>query len=93
MHLILNHNKADDFIISTGETRSIRDLCKIVFSKLGMNYEDHVKTNPKFIRPEELNYLCGDSSKARKVLGWKPEYSYDLLIDEMLEHFLKLYSS
>jgi len=93
MHLILNHNEPDDFVISTGETNSIRDLCKIVFSKLGMNYEDYVKTNPKFIRPEELNYLCGDSSKARKVLGWKPEYSYDLLIDEMLEHFLKLYSS
>ena len=91
MHLILNHNKADDFVISTGETHSIRELCKIIFSKLGMNYEDYVKINPKFIRPEELNYLCGDSSKARKTLGWKPEYSFESLLEEMLEHFLKIY--
>ena len=91
MHLILNHDKADDFVISTGETHSIRELCKIIFSKLGMNYEDYVKINPKFIRPEELNYLCGDSSKARNTLGWKPEYSFESLLEEMLEHFLKIY--
>ena len=54
MHLILNRNKADDFVISTGETHSIRDLCKIIFSKLGMNYEDFVKINPKFINILEL---------------------------------------
>ena len=54
-----------------------------------MNYEDYVKINSKFIRPEELNYLCGDSSKAKKVLGWKPEYSFESMVDEILEHFLK----
>jgi GDPmannose 4,6-dehydratase len=61
----------------------------MIFSKLDMNYEDYVKINPKFIRPEELNYLCGDSSKAKKVLGWKPEYSFESMVDEILEHFLK----
>ena len=91
MHLILNHSKPDDFVISTGETNSIRDLCRIVFSKLNLNYEDYVKVNPKFVRPEELTYLCGDSSKSKKILGWKPEYSFENLIDEMLEHFLKHY--
>ena len=91
MHLILNHNEPDDFVISTGETNSIRDLCKMVFSKLNLNYEDYVKVNPKFVRPEELTYLCGDSSKSKKILGWKPEYSFENLIDEMLEHFLKHY--
>ena len=90
MHLILNHEKADDFIISTGETHSIRDLCKLVFSKLGMNYEEYVKINPKYLRPEELDYLCGDSSKARKTLGWKPKYSFELIVEEMLEYFLKI---
>ena len=89
MHLILKHNKPDDFVISTGKTKSIRDFCNIIFSKLDMNYEDYVKINPKFIRPEELNYLCGDSSKAKKVLGWKPEYSFESMVDEILEHFLK----
>ena len=89
MHLILKHNEADDFVISTGKTKSIRDFCKVIFSKLDMNYEDYVKINPKFIRPEELNYLCGDSSKAKKVLGWKPEYSFESMVDEIIEHFLK----
>ncbi len=89
MHLILNHEKPDDFIISTGETHSIRDFCKLIFSKLDMNYEDYVKVNKKFIRPEELSFLCGDSSKARKVLGWKPEYTFESMVDEILEHFLK----
>jgi GDPmannose 4,6-dehydratase len=90
MHLILNHEKADDFIISTGEVHSIRDLCKLVFSKLGMNYEEYVKINPKYLRPEELDYLCGDSSKARKTLGWKPKYSFEMTVEEMLEYFLKI---
>jgi GDPmannose 4,6-dehydratase len=90
MHLILNYEKADDFIISTGETHSIRDLCKLVFSKLGMNYEEYVKINPKYLRPEELDYLCGDSSKARKILGWKPKYSFEMVVEEMLEYFLKI---
>ena len=89
MHLILNHEKPDDFIISTGKTHSIRDFCKLIFSKLGMNYRDYVKVNKKFIRPEELSFLCGDSSKARKILGWKPEYTFESMVDEILEHFLK----
>ena len=66
MRLILNHTEPDDFVISTGETKSIRDLCKIVFSKLNLNYEDHVKINPKYVRPDELSYLCGDCSKSKK---------------------------
>jgi GDPmannose 4,6-dehydratase len=89
MHMILNYKKADDFVISTGKTFSIRDLCKLVFSKLEMNYKDYVKINPKFLRPEELNYLCGDSAKAQRLLGWKPKYSFESMVDEMLEYFLK----
>ena len=93
MHLILTHNQPDDFVISTGETHSIRDLCKLVFSKLNLSYEDYVKVNPKFIRPEELNYLCGDSSKSKKLLGWKPEYTFEKLVDEMLDYFLSQYKN
>ena len=89
MHMILNYKKADDFVISTGKTFSIRDLCKLVFSKLEMNYKDYVKINPKFLRPEELNYLCGDSTKAQRLLKWKPEYSFESMVDEILEYFLK----
>lgn len=91
MHAILNYEQPDDFIVSTGETRTIRDLCKIVFEKLGLNYMDYVTQNPKYMRPEELQYLCGDSTKMRKTLGWTPEYSFEALIDEMLESWLEYY--
>jgi len=91
MHAILNHDQPDDFIVSTGETRSIRDLCKVVFDKLGLNYLDYVVQNPKYMRPEELQYLCGDSTKMRTTLGWIPQYSFEALIDEMLESWLEHY--
>jgi GDPmannose 4,6-dehydratase len=89
MHLILNHDKPDDFVVSTGETRSIRQLCDIVFRKLGLDYRDYVVQNPKYMRPEELGYLCGDSTKTRTVLKWRPSYTFEQLIDEMLEFWLR----
>jgi GDPmannose 4,6-dehydratase len=89
MHLILNHDKPDDFVVSTGETRSIRQLCDIVFRKLGLDYRDYVVQSPKYMRPEELGYLCGDSTKARTELNWKPAYTFEQLIDEMLELWLR----
>ena len=91
MHLILNHNQADDFVVATGETRSIRELCEIVFKKLGLDYQNYVIQNPKFIRPEELNYLCGDSSKIQKTLNWKPEITFEDLLEDMLQDALKNY--
>ena len=87
MYMILNHDKADDFIISTGETHSVRELCEIVFSKLGMNYKDFVVQNPKYMRPEELKYLKGDCTKSKEVLKWEPEYTFDSMIDEMIERW------
>jgi len=89
MHMIINHSSPEEFIVSTGETHSVRDLCKTVFSKLGLNYEDHIVQNPKFMRPEELKYLKGDCSKAREVLGWTPEYTFSSMIDEMIERWDK----
>lgn len=89
MHMILNHDKPDDFIVSTGETHSVRELCDIVFSKLDMNYKDFVIQNPKYMRPEELKYLKGDPTKARTVLKWEPEYTFDSMIDEMIERWEK----
>jgi len=88
MYMILNHNVADDFIVATGKTHSVRDLCKIVFEKLDMNYEDYVVQNPKFMRPEELKYLKGDSSKSSEILGWEPEYTFDSMIDEMINRWI-----
>ncbi|MFH1947498.1 MAG: GDP-mannose 4,6-dehydratase [Candidatus Magasanikbacteria bacterium] len=90
MHLILQQEKPGDWVVATGETRSVRDMCKYVFTKLGLNYEDYVKINPKYLRPEELPYLKGDSTKIRTQLGWKPEYSFEALMDEMIEQWMNV---
>ena len=93
IHMITNHEEPDDFIVSLGETHSVRDLCEYVFTKLDMDYKDHVIQNKKFMRPEELEYLKGDSSKIRQTLGWTPEYTFEALLDDMIGHWLKKYNN
>ena len=90
MHAILQHNEPGDWVVATGETRSVRDMCEYVFSKLGMDYQDYVVQNPKFLRPEELPYLRGDSTKIRTELGWTPEYTFEQLMDEMIDHWMDI---
>ena len=87
MHLILQQPEAGDWVVATGETRSVRDMCEYVFSKLGMDYNNYVKQDPKFLRPEELPYLKGDSSRIR-ALGWTPEYTFETMMDEMVEYWI-----
>ena len=89
MHMIVSHKTPEEFIVATGETHSVRDLCKTVFSKLDLNYEDYIVQNPKFMRPEELKYLKGDPTKAKNILGWKPEYTFSSMIDEMIDRWEK----
>jgi len=89
MHAIANHKIPDDFIVSTQETHSVRDLCDIVFTKLGMDYRDYVTQNKKYMRPEELKYLKGDSSKARELLGWTPTYTFESMLEEMIEKWME----
>lgn len=84
MHMILNHPTPEEFIIATGETHSVRDLCEVVFSKLGLDYKDYIVQNEKYMRPEELRYLKGDPSKAKEVLGWTPDYTFETMIEEMI---------
>lgn len=85
MHMIVNHSEPDDFIVATGHTRTIDDLCHYVFSRLGLDADKYVVINPKFLRPDELKYLRGDASKIRKVLHWKPEISFEEMLDEMID--------
>jgi GDPmannose 4,6-dehydratase len=87
MHAILNHSEPDDFVIATGVTHSVREMCEYVFGKLGLNYKDYVDVDPKFFRAEELQYLRGDASKARDILKWSPEHSFEDLLDMMIEHW------
>lgn len=92
MWLILQQENSDDYVCSTGVSHTVRDLCQYVFSSLDMNYDDYVIQDSKFLRPEELNHLKGDSSKLRAATGWKPRYSFESMLDEMIEYWKNIYS-
>jgi GDPmannose 4,6-dehydratase len=88
---ILQLDEPNDFVCSTGISHSVRDLCDYVFTKLDLNYEDYVKLDEKFLRPEELNNLKGDSNKLKELTGWSPTYTFETMLDEMIEHWLDHY--
>jgi GDPmannose 4,6-dehydratase len=74
------------------QTHSVREMVEYVFSKLDLDYTHYVSQNLKFLRPEELKYLKGDSTKIRTKLGWIPEYTFETMLDEMVEYWLSFYS-
>jgi GDPmannose 4,6-dehydratase len=83
----MQHQTPRDWVVATGKTRSVRDLCEYVFEKLNLDYQNFVKLNPKFLRSEELNFLKGDSMEVREKLGWQPTYTFESMIDEMLDYW------
>ncbi|MBL7738704.1 MAG: GDP-mannose 4,6-dehydratase [Chitinophagaceae bacterium] len=87
IHKIVTNDKAEDFVVATGMTFSVRQLCYIVFDKLGLDYSKHIKQDEKFIRPEELKYLRGDSKPIREKFGWHPQYTFESMIEEMIEYW------
>jgi GDPmannose 4,6-dehydratase len=89
MHLMLQHDKADDYVIASGETHSVREFCERTFTTLGLDYLDFVVSDESLFRPAEMDDLVGDASKARRVLGWRPSYSFQDLIEEMVQHDLE----
>ena len=93
MWKIINHSKPDDFVISTGESHSVKDFLKIAFGFVNLNYEDHVIVSEKYYRPNEVNYLLGDSSKAKKDLDWSPKTSFKDLVTMMIEHDIEIAKS
>ena len=88
MHLIMNYKVPNDWVVATGETRSIRDFCEYAFNLVNLNYLDYVVQNDKYKRPLELDFLRGDSTKTRELLNWKPEYTFESMIEEMLEYWM-----
>lgn len=90
MHMIINHDVADDFVVATGKTHSVKEWCMYVFNELGLFYGDHIVVNPKYFRPEELKYLRGDCSKLKKTFGWEPEWSFEKLLKEMVKQRMSL---
>jgi GDPmannose 4,6-dehydratase len=85
MWLMLQQDQADDYVVATGQTWSVRDFCEIAFNHVGLDYRDYVVTDPKFLRPAEVDLLLGEPAKARTVLGWKHRYSFEQLVTEMVE--------
>jgi GDPmannose 4,6-dehydratase len=85
MHTMLQQPEADDFVIATGETHSVRELCEIAFAEVDLDYREYVKIDERYYRPAEVDLLIGDASKAEKILGWKPTYGFRDLIKEMVE--------
>lgn len=90
MWLMLQQNTPDDFILSTGETHSIKEMIEVAFDHVGLDWKQYVKIDPAFFRPAEVNVLCGDCSKAKKILGWEKKYNWKDLLIEMVENDLKL---
>lgn len=85
MRAILKHSTPDDFVVATGESHSIRDLCEFVFTSLSLSWKDHVRFDPRLLRPKEVPRLRGDSTKIRERLGWAPTYNFETLINEMID--------
>jgi GDPmannose 4,6-dehydratase len=87
MWMILQLDTPDDFVCSTGLSHSVQQLCEYVFSKLDLNCREYVKADPKFFRPEELHNLKGDCDKLKTATGWIPEYTFETMLDEMIEYW------
>lgn len=93
MHMMLQQPSADDYVISSGETHSVKEFCELAFSCVGLDYQDYVVIDKQFYRMAEVDLLVGDSTKAKTVLGWQPEYKFRALIEEMVLKDLELVSS
>lgn len=85
MHLMLQQAEPDDYVIATGETHTVREFCARAFAEVGLDYEQYVKIDERFLRPAEVDLLIGDATKARTELGWEPEYTFSEMIKEMVE--------
>ena len=90
MWRIMQHDVADDFVLATGRTESVREFCRLVFEQLDLNYEDYVEIDPRYFRPAEVDLLLGDASKAEKLLGWKATTDLEELARIMTQHDLEL---
>jgi GDPmannose 4,6-dehydratase len=89
MWLMLQEDQPDDYVICTGQTHSVRDLCEVAFGHLGLDYRDFVKVDPRFIRPAEVDLLVGDPTKARRLLAWEPAVSFEELVAMMVDADLR----
>jgi len=90
MYLMLQQKKADDFVIATGETHSVKEFVEAAFESLGLNWKKYIKQDKKYLRPAEVDILCGNITKAKKVLGWQPKIKFKELVKIMVKSDLEL---
>jgi GDPmannose 4,6-dehydratase len=85
MHLMLQLDAPDDFVIAMGETHTVRELCQLAFERVGLDWEKSVYVDERFLRPAEVDLLIGDPAKAKSILGWKPETTFEQLVHMMVD--------
>ena len=85
MWMMLQQDAADDYVVATGEAHSVKHLVEIAFEHAGLDWEKHVRTDPAFLRPAEVDHLIGNPAKARKMLGWEPSVNFDGLVRMMVD--------
>jgi GDPmannose 4,6-dehydratase len=85
MWMMLQQDRADDFVIATGESHSVRELVEVAFGHVGLDWQKYVRLDPRFLRPAEVDHLIGDPSKARATLGWSPEVDFKGLVTMMVD--------
>ena len=90
LYMILTADKPDDYVVATGSMYSVKQFLEMTFTKLGMNWKDYVEFDPKYLRPSEVDALCGDPSKIKNELGWEPEISFEQLVEEMIDSDMRL---
>jgi GDPmannose 4,6-dehydratase len=89
MWLMLQQELPGDFVVGTGQAHSVREFVEVAFAHAGLDWKEHVEVDPRYFRPAEVDYLCADASKARKVLGWEPAVEFDELVRIMVEADMK----
>ena len=90
MYLMMQHDTPDDWVIATGETHTVKEFLEIAFNYVDLDFEEFVQTSDKYFRPNEVDYLLGDPTKAKKILGWEPKTSFKDLVEMMVKSDLNL---
>jgi len=93
MWLMLQQETPDDYVLATGVSHSVKELVNYVFTRLGLHWSEYVKQDDKFQRAEELHFLKGDATKAKEKLGWKPTYTFETMLDEMIEYWMEIFKT
>ncbi len=90
MWLMLQQDQPGDYVVATGQTHSVRRFCELAFGYVGLDYQKHVVVDERFFRPAEVDLLVGDPSRAREQLGWKPEVSFEQLVEMMVDADMRM---